>query len=123
MTRQTRSLEEAIAVVQSGSMSLREAARKFHVPRTTLQRRVQLRASAALRSAGLERVTAAPIAIGTDAESDTTGDNTLAVPRTIRQDVPVVGQKRSANDIETHNQGGRSIDGYIFNDLIYMGCV
>uniref|UniRef100_A0AAV1V1A4 HTH psq-type domain-containing protein n=1 Tax=Peronospora matthiolae TaxID=2874970 RepID=A0AAV1V1A4_9STRA len=109
MKRQARSLEEAIAVVQSGSMSLREAARKFHVPRTTLQRRVQLRASAALRPAGSERVTAAPIAIGTDAENDSTGDNTLAIPRTIRRDVPVVGQKRPANDTEMHNQGPRKV--------------
>ncbi|TDH70917.1 uncharacterized protein CCR75_008825 [Bremia lactucae] len=47
-------IKAAVAAVQSGSMSLRKAARKYDVPRTTLQRRMQQSASVASRSGASE---------------------------------------------------------------------
>ena len=110
MPQQTLQLEEAIAAVQSASLSLREAARKFRVPRTTLQRRVQRRVSTALGSppAAVERVVAvAPVVSGLNASSDSPRDNAVELHGTDRRDVPVVGRKRRADDSETPNSGGR----------------
>lgn len=103
-------IEEAIAAVQSGSMSLREAARKFDVPRTTLQRRVQRRASEASGSAvseaeAIKQEPATPAAVDTNAQSDTSSEDTAECYGAEHQATTIIGHKRSASHLESPSQG------------------
>ncbi|KAE9116429.1 hypothetical protein PF010_g8957 [Phytophthora fragariae] len=107
-TTESPEIEAAIAAVQSGSMSLREAARKFDVPRTTLQRRVQRRACVAPDSAGSEAV-AEVKAEATSVQSDTSSDDTVDSNGVESQSANVTGNKRSAEHLEPLSQGPRKV--------------
>ncbi|GMF41935.1 unnamed protein product [Phytophthora fragariaefolia] len=100
--RESPEIEAAIAAVQSGAMSLREAARKFDVPRTTLQRRVQRRAS----EAGGEACQ--PVAETANAQSDTSSEDTADANATDCCTARVAGTKRSAEHLDAPGQGGRA---------------
>lgn len=116
MVRQTTEspeIEAAIAAVQSGSMSLREAARKFDVPRTTLQRRVQRRASEASEASGsapsepLVVKAEVPADAAANAHSDTSNEDTAEAIGTENQPANVTGNKRSAEHLDPPSQGGQ----------------
>ncbi|GMF10537.1 unnamed protein product [Phytophthora lilii] len=99
-------VEEAIAAVQSGAMSLRQAARKFDVPRTTLQRRVQRRASEAVASE-TEAAVVEPVAADSNAQSDTSTEEDATEPCTTVREENVTGHKRSAEHLDEPSLGGR----------------
>jgi transposase len=105
-------IEAAIAAVQGGSMSLREAARRFDVPRTTLQRRVQRRTSEASGSAvsepeavDVKTEIAAPAEASANAQSDTSSEDTAESKAEKRKADTMTGKKRSAEHLEAHSQG------------------
>ncbi|KAG3205848.1 hypothetical protein PC128_g1108 [Phytophthora cactorum] len=110
-------IEAAVDAVQSGSMSLREAARKFDVPRTTLQRRVQRRASEASGSAvseSSEQVKQEPpvaTSADTNAQSDTSSEGSTEIHGVETQTaaIAITGRKRSASHLDTPSQGPRKV--------------
>ncbi|KAL4124931.1 hypothetical protein PRIC2_008525 [Phytophthora ramorum] len=121
MARQATSstqLEAAIDAVASGAMSLREAARKFDVPRTTLQRRVQRRAAEVPESEEASEsaaVKAEPVTADCNAQSDTSGEEAAEIyteehGNTAERDQSnITGRKRLAEQMETPNQGPRKV--------------
>ncbi|POM80391.1 Aspartate aminotransferase, partial [Phytophthora palmivora] len=117
-------IEAAIAAVQSGSMALREAARKFDVPRTTLQRRVQRRASEASESRASEDVRVRQESvpgIESNAQSDTSNEDTAENTVERREAGSITGHKRSASHLETHSQG-EGLSGWISGPRKVINC-
>ncbi|KAI9905122.1 hypothetical protein PsorP6_018955 [Peronosclerospora sorghi] len=101
-------IEAAIEVVQSGSMSLREAARKFAIPRTTLQRRVVQRKSWKVADSNATK-RLAPTVVDVQVRSDTRNEDTVAVKQTECKEDAVVGRKHCASYLASPNQGPRKV--------------
>ncbi|CEG42896.1 aspartate aminotransferase [Plasmopara halstedii] len=108
MPRQaTDSAEIAVAVdaVQSRSMSLRKASRKFNIPRSTLQRRVQQHASLTSWFKASETNTDVQDSIAdTNDQSDMTREKSSESSKLKDQVAPAIGVKRQ---METLSQGPR----------------
>ncbi|KUF64606.1 Aspartate aminotransferase [Phytophthora nicotianae] len=103
-------IEAAVDAVQSGSMSLREAARKFDVPRTTLQRRVQRRVSEAsgsvVETSDQVQQEAPVVAVAdTNNQSDTSNEDAAEANGIDNQIVAITGRKRSASHLDTPSKG------------------
>ena len=108
--------------VQSGSMSLREAARKYDIPRTTLQRRVQHRVKCrvsetssctALEPMVVKQAKFSHAVADTHARSDTSSEETTVKNETEHREVNKIGHKRSASHLATHDQGWEQLLIYI----------
>ncbi|CAI5729314.1 unnamed protein product [Peronospora destructor] len=111
-------IEEAIVAVQSGSMSLREAARKYDVSRTTLQRRVRhrvkCRASEASGCSALEPVVVkqedfSHAVTDTHAQSGTNNEDITESKEVGRQQRNKICHKRLASHLQTHGQGPQKV--------------
>ncbi|CAI5721338.1 unnamed protein product [Peronospora farinosa] len=117
-TTESTQIEEAIVAVQSGSMPLREAARMYGVPRTTLQRRVQhrvkCRASKVLGCAAFEPVMVkqeenSHAVTDIHGQSDTSSEEITENKETRRREINKIGHKRSASHLELHGQGPQKV--------------